>query len=81
MSSGDPGLVCGPLGTQHVLPNQFISVILPVPNCKYTIFKLLRQDIQTLNNRLHNEVKMTKVTKQRIAIFKIWHLVQLKTFL
>lgn len=32
MSSGDPAMACGPLGTQEVLPNQFISVILPVPN-------------------------------------------------
>ncbi|KAL2088787.1 hypothetical protein ACEWY4_015686 [Coilia grayii] len=32
MSSGDPAMACGPLGAQEVLPNQFISVILPVPN-------------------------------------------------
>ncbi|XP_041918234.1 hepatic nuclear factor 4, beta [Alosa sapidissima] len=32
MSSGDPALACGPLGAQEMLPNQFISVILPVPN-------------------------------------------------
>ncbi|XP_012670268.2 hepatic nuclear factor 4, beta [Clupea harengus] len=32
MSPGDPAMACGPLGAQGVLPNQFISVILPVPN-------------------------------------------------